>query len=381
MQFPVIAPFARDLGATPALAGLIVAAYSFFNLCGNLTAGIFLDRWGRIVPVQVGLILTSLALFGYVAADSPMELMVARTVHGLSAAVLAPGAFALIGDLSVAESRLRVMGKSSTSIAFAAVVGPLSAGLIASALGYKAVFLLSASLMLIMFFVFFVFARKISEAQIDDDDAIDDSLLTGGHSLRAAYAPLVVAYVGALAMTIGKGALVTHLPTWVLAQDTPEYWVGILFATFAAVGMAVMGSPLVDLGRQYRRWVSLAIGLAMIALGLGALGTLTVEAGPLVGMAIFGAGFGVTFPCLASMVADATPEGSRGKAFGVYYAVYSLGVVIGAVSSGMLEDSLGASTTAPFLLGMVVVVLAVPLTYVIDSFGRTRNRWRSNSHH
>lgn len=95
-------------------------------------------------------------------------------------------------------------------------------------------------------------------------------------------------------------------------------------------------------------------------------------------MAIFGAGFGVAFPCLASIVADATPEGSRGKAFGVYYAVYSLGVVIGGVSSGLLEDGLGGSTTAPFLLGMLVVVVAVPLTYVIDSFGRTRNRSRGD---
>lgn len=128
------------------------------------------------------------------------------------------------------------MGKSSTSIAFATVLGPLSAGFMASALGYKAVFLLSASMMLVMFFVFFVFARKVSETQLDDVDAIDDSIPTGRHFLRVAYLPLAVAYVGALAMTIGKGALVTHLPTWVLVQGAPGYCVGILFATFAAVG-------------------------------------------------------------------------------------------------------------------------------------------------
>ena len=363
MQFPVIGPYARELGATPTLAGVIVAAYSLSNLCGNLVAGIFLDRWGRIVPLQVGLLLTSLALFGYVASDTPLQLLGARLVHGLSAAVLAPGAFALIGDLSSADSRLRAMGKSSTAIAFAAVVGPASAGLIASAAGFKAVFLCSASLMLLMFLVFVV-----SRARPDTVE----SRPVGGESRGVVYGALVVCYVAVLAMTVGQGALITHLPTWFLAQGKPEYWVGILFASYAATGMAVMASPLLDLGKRYRRWFSLAVGLSLIAVGLGVLGALQSTPGTLAGMVIFGAGFGVTFPCLTSMVVDATPVSARGKAFGVFYAIYSLGVVIGAVASGLLQESLADSTPAPFFLGMVVLALAVPVTYAIDSIRRTR---------
>ena len=36
MQFPVIAPYARDLGATAALVGVVVALYSATNLVGNV---------------------------------------------------------------------------------------------------------------------------------------------------------------------------------------------------------------------------------------------------------------------------------------------------------------------------------------------------------
>ncbi len=370
MQFPVIGPYARELGATPALAGVIVAAYSLSNLCGNLIAGIFLDRWGRIVPLQVGLLLTALALFGYVVSDTPLQLLGARLIHGLSAAVLAPGAFALIGDLASADSRLRAMGRSSAAIAFAAVVGPASAGLIASAAGFKTVFLISASLMLLTFVVFIV-----SKARVETTE----SRPAEGASRGVAYGALAVSYVAVLAMTIGQGALITHLPTWVsahatwiIAQDDPEIWVGILFAAYAATGIAVMASPLLDLGRRYRRWVSLAVGLCLIAASLGVLGAWQSTPGTLVGMVVFGAGFGVTFPCLTSMVVDATPVSARGKAFGVFYAVYSLGVVIGAVVSGLLQDALADSTPAPFFLGMVVLALAVPVTYAIDSIRRTR---------
>ena len=162
MQFPVIAPFARSLGATASMTGIIVAAYSFTNLGGNLTAGFLLDRWGRSAPVQAGLLLTALALFGYVLSSSPTHLLAARLLHGLSAAILAPGAFAIIGDASTPGSRMRLMGRSSASIAAAAVVGPLIAAFLGNAAGYPSVFLLSASLMLIVFTVFLIASRSAS---------------------------------------------------------------------------------------------------------------------------------------------------------------------------------------------------------------------------
>ena len=40
VQFPTIAPFAEGLGASAALVGIIVAAYSVTNLFGNLGRGI-----------------------------------------------------------------------------------------------------------------------------------------------------------------------------------------------------------------------------------------------------------------------------------------------------------------------------------------------------
>ena len=37
-QFPVVAPYARSLGAAPDAVGLVVAVYSATNLIGNLLA-------------------------------------------------------------------------------------------------------------------------------------------------------------------------------------------------------------------------------------------------------------------------------------------------------------------------------------------------------
>ncbi len=368
VQFPIIAPFAREVGATPALAGLIVAAYSLTNLFGNVVAGVFLDRWGRILPLQAGMLLTSVALFGYVVADSPMQLLLARAFHGLSAAILAPGAFALIGDLSSSANRVRVMGRSSASIALAAVVGPMSAGLISSAAGYRAPFLLTATLMLLVFLVFSLSPKSTWQAR--SDNAIDSP--KEQEPRRANYALLIMSYAAALAMTVGTGALVAFLPPWLLAQDQQEYLIGMLFALFSAVGMGVMASPLVSLPMLKGRWISLAAGLSLIGLGLGALGAIPNMLGSIIGMTLFGCGFGLTYPRLISIVVDATSEAYRGRALGVFYAVYSLGVAIGSLSSGLLEVGLGSSSPAPFFMGVLMIALALPFTYVVDSIGRKR---------
>ena len=53
MQFPTVSPFAEGLGASAAFAGIIVGAYSFTNMFGNLGAGFVIDRFGRRVPVLI----------------------------------------------------------------------------------------------------------------------------------------------------------------------------------------------------------------------------------------------------------------------------------------------------------------------------------------
>ena len=110
MQFPTIAPYAESLGASAAVAGIAVAAYSFTNLFGNLGAGPLLDRLGRRGPMLVGMAVSAAAVLAYSVVQSPGQLMAARAIHGLGAAVLAPGAFSIIGDSAPDDRRGQAMG-------------------------------------------------------------------------------------------------------------------------------------------------------------------------------------------------------------------------------------------------------------------------------
>jgi MFS family permease len=90
------------------------------------------------------------------------------------------------------------------------------------------------------------------------------------------------------------------------------------------------------------------------------LGNARAMGGVAAGMAVFGLGFGLLFPSAAALVAEATERSERGAAFGIFYAVYSLGVVIGSVLSGALGSWVPSTAEGPFLLGCAAPLLAVP---------------------
>ena len=113
--------------------------------------------------------------------------------------------------------------------------------------------------------------------------------------------------------------------------------------------------------------------VGVLGLGIGLTGCATkTQTGLLVGgaggaalgMGVFGLGFGLLFPAAAALVTDATRPAERGTAFGIFYAVYSFGVVLGALLSGRLAEGAGLSG-APFLASGVLALAAAPAVLLI----------------
>jgi MFS family permease len=66
---------------------------------------------------------------------------------------------------------------------------------------------------------------------------------------------------------------------------------------------------------------------------------------------------GMTQGLLATMVADAAPADLRGTAFGFFYLVSGLALLIGSALAGLLWDRLGASFTFYAGAGFCLVAL------------------------
>ena len=353
MQFPTVSPFAEGLGASAAFAGIIVGAYSFTNMFGNLGAGFVIDRFGRRVPVLIGLGITSIAVATYAMAQSPDQLLISRALHGLAAAMLAPGAFAIVGDSTRSGSRAHSMGLTGATIAIAALVGPPIAGILKDSVGAESVFLLASGSLAVTYVVFWAATRNLQEGKpVDTVVSQDRSILTIN--------PMLGAYATALAFTIGLGALVAYMPIMLEAQGVSSARVGSTFGIFAIIALIAMGSPISRLSDRKGRLGPLMGGLALIAVSLAVVGLLADYTGVALGMATFGLGYGLVFPTTAAIVSESSGADRRGLAFGVFYAVYSLGVVIGSVGSGVIAETLQDPIGLPFLISVgAVVVLGI----------------------
>jgi MFS transporter, DHA1 family, multidrug resistance protein len=350
-QFPVIAPYARSLGAGPVLIGVVVAIYSATNLGGNVLAGYLIDRLGRKPLLVFGLLASAGALLLYSAAAEPMGLVAVRGIHGLAAAILTPAAFTLLGDLFPKERRGRAMGASGALIAVAAVIAPPTSGVIRDRLGFDAVFIAVAALM--------AATALLAQMLLKDSyrPSLEERRPPGVVLSLLARPPLIIAYVTAVALTYGLGSIVAFLALRLEDLGYQAAHTGSAFSAFAVIALVVMAGPISrsapGRGRVGR------IGWGLVFAGVSLL-VLAVSPGlPMViaGMAIYGLGFGLIFPAVNALVADVTQPYERGTAFGLFFAFYSLGVVMGASIGGLIAG-VPMIAFAPFVLSGLIGLAA-----------------------
>ena len=353
MQLPVISAYARSLGASASMGGAIVGMYSASNIVGNAFAGSFLDRLDHKRLIGAGLLLTAATLYIYPFVSTPGQLLALRVFHGLAAGVLAPGAFAMLGQRQRGRDT-RSMGTSGALIATCAVVGPPLAGYIRFLWSFEAVFATSATIMLLAAVLFLMRAPSGPKraAGVEERD--------GGPSSGGMWLRLAPVFGILLALTFGLGALMNRLPVALEATGADSQLAGLAFATFSLVAAAVMvGYARGALDRLSERFVVLC-GLLFLGAGGLILASTNVSHAPTFGaMVAFGLGFGMLFPTLAALVSRNAPNHRKGIAFGIFYALYSLGVVIGSIMSGIAEG-MDAGLGAPFYLIVAVVLLLAP---------------------
>src|SRR5699024_8308433 len=105
-----------------------------------------------------------------------------------------------------------------------------------------------------------------------------------------------------------------------------------------------------------------ADGLTFIVIGMIILIVFTKFSNNFIAMIIYGLGFSFIFPSMNKIIADASTETDRGKAYGVFYAFFSLGVVAGSGGSGLFAEVLGL----PFLVCAIIMFISVIVILLLN---------------
>jgi EmrB/QacA subfamily drug resistance transporter len=140
----VVLPVLRSsLSASAAEVQWVVEAYLLFLASLLLVGGALGDRWGRRRVFVVGTVLFAAASAACGAARSGGQLIAARGVQGIGAAMLVPGSLALISANFSKERRGRAIGTWASFTSIAAGVGPIVGASLAEAFSWRWIFFLN----------------------------------------------------------------------------------------------------------------------------------------------------------------------------------------------------------------------------------------------
>jgi EmrB/QacA subfamily drug resistance transporter len=136
-----------DLHASESSIEWVIAGYSLTSAIFVITAGRLGDRLGRRRMFSLGLALFTLASAACGVAGTATELVIARLVQGIAAALLMPNVLSIIGVLYTGTERVRALSVYGSVMGLAAVGGQLIGGALIAAnpagLGWRSCFLIN----------------------------------------------------------------------------------------------------------------------------------------------------------------------------------------------------------------------------------------------
>lgn len=355
LLIPVMALYAAQLGATTAVIGLIVGMYSVINTPANLVSGRLIDRFGYKAPLLTGLFISAVSMFSYSLTRLPVHLALVRAIHGLGGGLTSPATMSAITEHAGETQRGRAMGFYGMAIALANLVGFALSGLITSRLGYRELFWFG-TIMLVL-----GIALSLLLPGVGGRGSGAGGVRHGLRQIKTLWQRkgLAVSYATIFAQYFTFGGLVTLLPLYVRSLGMDAFHVGMMLTAFTVmfIVMQYPGGVISDrLGRI--RLVALGLGLGIISLVI--LPRLTTFPPLVAAMSLFGVAFGILFPSASALVGDYSTPGERGMATGIFHALLTAGVAVGAITIGWTGEVAGIRQglqLAPAVMSLVLVLI------------------------
>ncbi|WP_391117929.1 MFS transporter [Psychrobacillus sp. L3] len=350
-QLPIMSPFAISLGATPFLTGLVVGMYSLSNTFGNIISGFLTDKKGPFYILIFGLFATSISLFLYQFVMDPMGLLLVRFIHGLVAGFIVPAAFTYSANQTASEKRGKGVALTGAFVGLAAIVGPAMSGIVASKQSEVFVLGITGSIMLILSVLSIFFLRSVSiikqiEGNKGTSVPIIDLFRKSG---------LVKAFSGAFFLMFSQGVLAYMLPLKVLDLGFDSKTSGLLLSTFGFVAILIFVLPINRIFDRVKPIKTLAFGMGLMGVSMLLLGQMETLQWMYICMGSYGIGFAFLFPSINSLLIDTTEPTYRGKAYGYFYAFFSIGVVVGSSITGLLALTAKGGF---FLTGVILILVS-----------------------
>lgn len=354
-SIPIIPIYCQEIGITGSRVGIVLTAMSVATILFRPVAGYLLDNFNRYRVYLLFLALFCLSFPAFIAFPIFGALIIIRLYMGAVYSVCGSATMTLAGDVLPAKKITEGISRFAFTVSIGMAVGPYVGLQVQSHMSSKASFLTIFGITVAALLC--VSCCRIKYPKVERKNfSIRDSI----------YGPALPFMFNMMFLMIPYGAVIAY--SSILAQEKGLSSYLPYFYIFLVVGMLaskLSTQKMIDAGKhRILVYISLVILiLTMISYLFLSTGVHMLAAG-----FFFGLGYGILQPLFQSFVTGTTPAPQRGVANATYMLSYDVGIGIGSLLMGFMQESLGlpvgfALTAIAYVIGAIVYVAYVDRYY------------------
>jgi len=339
MVWPFLTIYLREKLDLPlTTVTLLLTIHSIASLVTTSIAGPIADQFGRKGVMLVSMFANSLTYLGMILATTLQSWVVLMILIGAFNPIYRVGGDSMVADLVEPRRRPNAYALLRMIINLGIAVGPAVGGFIAS-VSYSYVFAIASAASMVFALIILCFVRETKPSASPDQRSASAAPRTGYRTVLRDYGFLTFCSIYAVA---GMAYVMFMVLLPVYAKENfgvVESQYGFIMAANAAM-VVIFQYPVTSLVSRYPRLLVIAAGSFFYAVGVGSVALAQGVAGFLVSMVILTIGELIVMPTSAALTADLDPAEMRGRYMSLYSLTFGIGVGIGPVIGGLLNDNL-----------------------------------------
>ncbi|MEI7025351.1 MFS transporter [Paenibacillus sp. y28] len=359
MLLPTLPVFVSEHGGSSTEVGLVIGVLTLAAILIRPFSGMALDSLGRRLILNIGLLITLLAMGGFYAAASVGFVLLLRFVHGIGWGISTTTFGVIASDMIPDHRRGEGMGYFGLGTTLAMALGPFLGLELLKAYGFGPLFLCVFGSTLLSF-VCVQFAAGSEPARAAIAGLRQEPAASLGSRLvdrQALFPSLLVLLLG-----VTYGGIVGFITLFGREAGLASIgWFFLINALSVFLVRPISGKLFDQKGHV---WVLLPGALFSI-IGLLLL-SLTASQGMLIAAAfLYGIGLGAIQPSIQAWIINRTPPSRRGAANATYFSAFDLGIGGGGMLLGIVAEQTSYALMYRYSIFFMLVFVVIYGVYIL----------------